>query len=129
MKSIKVTNVGDIKNELRKYKFGKKLDINQFNQVARLAWLGNIVMHPLDREDAETEAFLLYCDFPEGIAGREVDIDEELLGNIHILDGKQAAAIEAVARQGFVDREYLYKDLNRRDFYLDYYEGTQEIDR
>ena len=50
MKSIKVTNLGEIRNELNKYKKGKKFDIHQFNQIARLAWLGKIVMQPLDPE-------------------------------------------------------------------------------
>ena len=49
--NIPVTDVGALKNELRKYKHGKKLDISQFNQAARLAWLGRIALSPLDPED------------------------------------------------------------------------------
>ena len=62
MKSIKVTDVGQIKNELNKYRQGKKLEIRQFNQAARLAWLGKVTLMPLDPEDPETRSYLLYID-------------------------------------------------------------------
>jgi hypothetical protein len=50
MKSLKISNLGEIRNELNKYKKGKKFDIHQFNQVARLAWLGKLVIQPWIRK-------------------------------------------------------------------------------
>ena len=37
-KAISLTDVGGLRNELSKYRKGKKLDIRLLNQVARLAW-------------------------------------------------------------------------------------------
>ncbi|MEJ2631009.1 MAG: hypothetical protein P8011_06940 [Acidihalobacter sp.] len=119
MKSIKVTNLGEIRNELNKYKRGKKFDIHQFNQVARLAWLGKIVMHPLDREDPECKAFMLYCDFPEDFQNHFLDVDQDLVGQMHIVDGEQAEALTRILRQGMEERAALYQDLRQRDFYFD----------
>jgi hypothetical protein len=51
MKTIGVADLGTLKNELRKYKHGRKLDIRQFNQAARLAWLGLLTLSPLERRD------------------------------------------------------------------------------
>ncbi len=119
MKSIKVTNLGEIRNELNKYKRGKKFDIHQFNQVARLAWLGKIVMHPLDREDAECKAFLLYCDFPDEFQNHFLDVDQDLVGQMHIVDGEQAEALAQILRQGIEERAQLYQGLRQRDFYFD----------
>ena len=119
MKSIKVTNLGEIRNELNKYKRGKKFDIHQFNQVARLAWLGKIVMHPLDREDPECKAFLLYCDFPEDFPNHFLDIDQDIVGQMHIVDGEQAEALTRILRLGMEERAALYQSLRQRDFYFD----------
>ena len=44
MKSIPITDVSSLKNELKKYKMGKKLEIPRFNQLARMAYLGRLVM-------------------------------------------------------------------------------------
>lgn len=119
MKSIKVTNLGEIRNELNKYKRGKKFDIHQFNQVARLAWLGKIVMHPLDREDAECKSFLMYCDFPEEFQNHFLDVDQDIVGQMHIVDGEQAEALTKILRLGMEERAALYQSLSQRDFYFD----------
>lgn len=118
MKSIKVTDVGQIKNELNKYKKGKKLDIRQFNQVARLAWLGKIVMMPLDLEDPDCAAFLLYLEHPEGLAAHFLTLDEDLMSRIHILDGEQANYIAEILKEGMEARVADLKNLNQRDFYF-----------
>ena len=118
MKSIKVTNLGEIRNELNKYKRGKKFDIHQFNQVARLAWLGKIVMHPLDREDAECKSFMMYCDFPDDFQNHFLDVDQDLVGQMHIVDGEQAEALTQILRQGMEERAALYQSLRQRDFYF-----------
>jgi hypothetical protein len=118
MKSIKLTDVGALRNELMKYKSGKKLDINQFNQVARLAWLGKIVMQRLDPADPECKAYLLYVEPPDALAAHFLDTDEELLGRIHILDGEQGDALAKILEQGVHDRAALVQDLARRDFYF-----------
>lgn len=121
MKSIKVTDVGQIKNELNKYKKGKKLDIRQFNQVARLAWLGKIVMMPLDLEDPDCGSFLLYLEHPEGLAAHFVTLDEDLMSRIHILDGEQAEHISAILKAGMAERVAHLQALNQRDFYFGKY--------
>lgn len=128
MKSSKVANLGEIRNELNKYKKGKKLDIHQFNQVARLAWLGKIVMQPLDLEDPDCKAFLVYIQEPEELAAHFLDTDQELTGGIHIIDGEQAMAMVEIMRTGVEERAKLYEDLSRSDFYFRYFykPGTKD---
>lgn len=118
MKQIKVTDVGQIKNELNKYKKGKKLDIRQFNQVARLAWLGKITMSPLDAEDPLCEAWLLHLQFPEGLAEHFLTLDEDLMSQIHILDREQGKYLAEILQQGVEERVAQLKALNQRDFYF-----------
>jgi len=118
MKSIKITDVSQVKNELNKYRKGKKLEIRQFNQAARLAWLGRVTMMPLDPEDPETRSFLMYIDFPEGLSAQFLNVDEDLVGQIFILDGEQAVFMAEIVEQGVRERVALYEDLNRRDFYF-----------
>ncbi|MFZ1910151.1 MAG: hypothetical protein WAU52_13810 [Burkholderiales bacterium] len=118
MKSIDIADIGALKNELRKYKLGKKLDISQFNQAARLAWLGRIVLSPLDPEDPECRAWLLHLERPEGLAGEMLEIDVELLGRIHILDAEQGERLAEILREGFEARARELDALARRDFYL-----------
>lgn len=126
MKSISVTDVGALKNELRKYKVGKKLDIRQFNQAARLAWLGLIVLSPLDPEDADCHAWLLHLQRPEGLAEHVLRIDEDLFQLIHIVDAQQGEALMRILRRGVEERAAGFEALNRRDFYLDEYFKTDE---
>ncbi len=127
MKSMKIANIGEIRNELNKYKKGKKLDIHQFNQVARLAWLGKIVMQPLDLEDPDCKSFLVYIQEPEELAAHFLDTDQELTGGIHIIDGEQAMAMVEIMRSGVEERAKLYEDLSRSDFYFRYfYQPGQE---
>lgn len=128
MKSIKLTDVGQIKNELNKYKKGKKLDIRQFNQAARLAWLGKLVLMPLDLEDPDTKSYLTYVDYPEAFISHFVDIDDDLGGHIFILDAEQGRYLAEIVEQGVRDRAALYEDLNQRDFYFKkFYEpGTED---
>jgi hypothetical protein len=118
MKSIDIADVGALKNELRKYKLGKKLDIGQFNQAARLAWLGRIVLSPLDPEDPDCKAWLLHLERPEGLAGEMLEFDVELLGRIHILDAQQGERLAEILREGFEARARELDALSRRDFYL-----------
>lgn len=118
MKSIKITDVNQVKNELNKYRKGKKLEIRQFNQAARLAWLGKVTMMPLDPEDPETKSYLIYIDFPEGLSAQLLNIDEDLVGRIFILDGEQGAFMAEIVEQGVRERAALYEDLDRRDFYF-----------
>jgi hypothetical protein len=118
MKSIDIADVGALKNELRKYKLGKKLDIGQFNQAARLAWLGRIVLSPLDPEDPECRAWLLHLERPEGLAGEILELDVELIGRIHILDAEQGERLAEILREGFEARAKELQALSQRDFYL-----------
>lgn len=127
MKSIKVSNLGEIRNELNKYKRGKKLDIHQFNQVARLAWLGKVALQPLDPEDADCKSLLLYVDYPDELARHFLDTDEDLLGHMHIVDGEQGKALVEILRSGVEERAKLYQDLSRNDFYFrHFYEGGED---
>ncbi len=118
MKSIQVTDIGQLKNELNKYRKGKKLEIRQFNQAARLAWLGRLTMMPLEPEDPQTESYLVYVDFPEGLSAQLIQIDEDLVGRIFILDGEQGRYLAEIIEQGVHERAALYQELDRRDFYF-----------
>lgn len=118
MNTIKVKDVGQIKNELNKYKKGKKLDIRQFNQVARLAWLGKITMSPLDAADPQCEAWLLHLQYPEGLAERFLTLDEDLMSQIHILDREQGRYFSEILQQGIEERVAQLKILDNRDFYF-----------
>lgn len=124
MKSIRLTDVGALRNELSKYQKGKKLDIRLFNQVARLAWLGKIVLCPLDPEDPDCKSWLLHMQPLEGLAAEMVKVDEDLNGmpfasQIHILDAEQGSALAAIFREGMEHRAHDLDSLNRRDFYFE----------
>jgi len=121
MSSLKITNIGEIRNELKKYKRGKKFDIHQFNQVARLAWLGRVVMQPLDPEDPECKSFLMFIQEPDELPAHFLDTDQDLMGAMHIVDGEQAEALIQVLRSGVEERAKLYEDLSRSDFYFRYF--------
>lgn len=118
MKAINITDVGQLKNELAKYKKGKKLEIRQFNQAARLAWLGLAVLSPLDPEDPECRAWLLYLQRPQGLAGHVLLADEELFLHMHIVDAEQGEALVRIIEQGVKERAAQLDKLNRRDFYF-----------
>lgn len=129
MKGIQITDLGALRNDLAKYKKGKKLGIRQFNQAARLAWLGKAVLSPLDPEDAECKSWLLYLQRPEGLAEHCLVIDEDLLQYIHILDAEQGAHLAAVLEQGVNERAAAFDALNRRDFYLEKYFDPEKGER
>lgn len=128
MKSIKISNLGEIRNELNKYKKGKKFDIHQFNQVARLAWLGKIVLQPLDPEDADCKSYLMYADFPEELAAHFLDLDQDLVGHMHIVDSEQGNALAEILRSGVEERANLYQQLSRNDFYFRQFYKSEEKD-
>lgn len=124
MKEIKLTDAGQLRNELAKYKKGRKLDIRLFNQVARLAWLGKIVLCPLDPEDPECRAWLLHLEAPEGLAAEIIKVDEDLNGmpfasQIHILDAEQGEALAAIFKEGMDHRARDLQALEQREFYLE----------
>lgn len=126
MKTIAVTDIGKIKNELNKYRKGKKLDIRLFNQVARLAWLGRIVLCPLDPEDPECKAWLLHLQPLEGLAAEIIKVDEDLNGmpfasQIHVLDAEQGEHLAAILRAGMVNRARELQAIEKRDFYFEKY--------
>jgi len=123
MKEIRLTDVGQLKNELAKYKKGKKLDIRLFNQVARLAWLGKIVLCALDPDDAECKAWLLHLQPLEGLAAEIIRVDEDVNGQpftsqIHILDAEQGECLAQIFQEGMRERACELEALNQRDFYL-----------
>ncbi|MEW5942384.1 MAG: hypothetical protein AB1710_00860 [Pseudomonadota bacterium] len=124
--SIKITDVGQLRNELNKYKKGRKLTLPQFNQAARLAWLGKIALSPLDPEDPECAAFLLYLERPDGLAGHFLDLDEDLMSRIHVLDAEQGGHLAEIIKEGVAERAAQYQALNRRDFYFGRYFNPDE---
>jgi hypothetical protein len=128
MKEIRLTDVGQLRNELAKYRAGKKLDIRLFNQVARLAWLGKIVLCPLDPEDPTCKAWLLHLQPLEGLAAETIKVDEDVNGQpfasqIHILDAEQGSALARVFRQGMEQRAEELQALASRDFYFEAFFG------
>jgi hypothetical protein len=130
MKDIRIVDAGALKNELAKYKKGKKLDIRLFNQVARLAWLGKIVLSPLDPEDPECKAWLLHLQPLEGLAAEIIRVDEDLNGlpfasQIHILDAEQGAHLADIFREGMAQRARDLEALAQRDFYFEKYFSTE----
>ncbi len=131
MKEIKLTDVGQLKNELNKYKKGKKLDIRLFNQVARLAWLGRIVLSPLDPEDPDCRAWLLYLQPLDGLAREIITLDEDLNGmpftsQIHILDAEQGGRLAQIFQEGMQQRARELEALNQREFYLEKFFNTEK---
>jgi len=124
MKEIKLTDVGRLRNELAKYRKGKKLDIRLFNQVARLAWLGKIVLCPLDPEDPECKAWLLGLQPLAGLERELVTLDEDVNGmpfasQIHVLDAEQGEALAAIFKEGMQSRVRELQALEKRDFYFE----------
>lgn len=124
MKDIKIVAASNIKNELAKYKKGKKLDIRLFNQVARLAWLGKIVLCPLDPEDPECKAWLLHLQPLEGLAADIIRVDEDLNGmpfasQIHVLDAEQGEHLAAIFNEGMGQRAHELEALAQREFYFE----------
>ena len=131
MKGIKLTDVGQLKTELNKYKKGKKLDIRLFNQVARLAWLGRIVLSPLDPEDPDCRAWLLYLQPLDGLAREIITLDEDLNGmpftsQIHILDAEQGGRLAQIFQEGMQHRARELEALNQREFYLEKFFNTEK---
>lgn len=123
-RNIPIADLGALRNELAKYRKGRKLDIRLFNQVARLAWLGRIVLCPLDLEDSECKAWLLHLQPPDGLAATIIQVDEDLNGmpfasQIHILDAEQGAALAAIFREGMEQRSRDLESLAKRDFYFE----------
>ncbi|MHB8249258.1 MAG: hypothetical protein ACYDCX_10305 [Acidithiobacillus sp.] len=118
MKSIPITDVSSLKNELNKYKKGKKLEIPRFNQLARMAYLGRLVMTPLDPEDASCQSFLVHVQQPEGLAAHFIELDEDLQDTILILDSEQAMAMAGIMQAGVEERARWLEALNQRDFYF-----------
>jgi hypothetical protein len=134
-RSIPIADLGTLKNELARYKKGKKLDIRLFNQVARLAWLGRIVLCPLDPEDPQCRSWLLHLQPPEGLAAQIIRVDEDLNGmpfasQIHILDAAQGAALAAIFREGMAQRARELQALEQRDFYFEkFFDGKKNQDQ
>ena len=116
---IPVTDVGALKNALRKYTHGRKLTIPEFNQAARLAWLGRIALSPLDPEDADCRAWILHLLPPEGLAERVLHLDEALMARMHVLDAEQGGKLAAILREGIDARAAELRALDARDFYLE----------
>lgn len=123
-KAIPIADIGQVKNELAKYKNGKKLDIRLFNQVARLAWLGKIVLCPLDPEDPACKSWLLHLQPLDGLAAEIITVDDDLNGlpfasQIHILDAAQGEALAHIFRAGMAHRATELETLERREFYFE----------
>ncbi|MDH5256448.1 MAG: hypothetical protein OEX07_00520 [Gammaproteobacteria bacterium] len=121
MKTIKIKEVGNLKNELRKYTAGKKLDINQFDQMARLAWLGKLIFQPLEPTDPNCKSLMVYAEFPTEFQEHFLNTDDDLVGCMHIVDAEQGEALIKVMEQGVNERAALYADLKQRGFYFEHF--------
>ena len=121
MKTIKIKQVGNLKNELRKYTAGKKLDINQFDQMARLAWLGKLIFQPLEPTDPTCKSLMVYAEFPTEFQEHFLKTDDDLVGCMHIVDAEQGEALIKIMEQGVKERAALYADLKQRGFYFDHF--------
>ena len=121
MKTIKIKQVGNLKNELRKYTAGKKLDINQFDQMARLAWLGKLIFQPLEPTDPTCKSLMVYAEFPTEFQEHFLNTDDDLVGCMHIVDAEQGAALIKVMEQGVNERAVQFTDLKQRTFYFDHF--------
>jgi hypothetical protein len=119
MKSINLRDLSQLRNELAKFRKGKKLAIAQFNQAARLAWLGRVVLAPLDPDDPACTAFLLYCERPTGIYADLIAVDEYLFSRIHVLDAEQGGKLREIFCEGIEARGAGARALNERDFYFE----------
>ncbi|RMD70335.1 MAG: hypothetical protein D6819_04545 [Gammaproteobacteria bacterium] len=128
-KTIGLTDLGALKNQLNKYRRGKKLTLPEFNQAARLAWLGKALLQPLDPEDPQCRAFILYLEEPEGLAGHVLQIDPELVGKMHLLDHQQGLALIAIMKEGVEARAALYRELDQKDFYFEHFFREDETHR
>jgi hypothetical protein len=120
-KTIPLQDTSSLKNELRKYRKGAKLTIPEFNKVARLAYLGYVVLNPLDPEDPEVDAFLIYIQPPEGLAGHILSVDPDLPDSIRILDSGQGNALAQIVQQGVQDRVDYYRGIDGADFYFEHF--------
>lgn len=130
-RQIPIADLGALKNELARYKKGKKLDIRLFNQVARLAWLGRIVLCPFDPEDPGCKAWLLHLQPLDGLAAELIKVDEDLNGmpfasQIHILDAEQGSALATIFQEGMARRAGDLQALEKRDFYFEKFFARQK---
>ncbi|MBI2313326.1 MAG: hypothetical protein HYU77_12580 [Betaproteobacteria bacterium] len=133
MKPINVTDIGSLKNELAKYKKGRKLDIAHFNKAARLAWLGKIVLCLLDSQDPECDAYLLHLLPVGGVAAEILTLDDNLdgqpfLSRIHVLDAEQGKFLAEILEAGMRERVRDLEALNRRDFYFEKFFKPEQKD-
>jgi len=131
-KSIPIADAGALKNQLAKFRHGKKLDIRLFNQAARLAWLGRVVLCPLDPEDENCRAWLLHLQPLEGLAAEIITMDEDLNGmpfaaQIHILDAEQGARLVEIFNAGMAHRARELQDLAQRDFYFEKFFDSKPV--
>ncbi len=121
MKTIKIKAIGTVKNELRKYTAGKKFDIHQFDQMARIAWLGKLVFQPLEPTNPDCKSFMVYAEFPTEFEEHFLRSDDDLIGCMHIVDFEQGEALIKIMEQGVKERAALFQDLKQRGFYMDHF--------
>lgn len=126
MKSIPVVDSGSLESALRKYTHGRKLDIRQFNQAARLAGLDLVSLSPLDPEAPECKAWILHLEQPVGLAAKVLELDEDLMSRMHVLDAEQGAHLADLLRTGFEARANDLQSLARCEFYLEKYFDSSE---
>ena len=93
MKTIPIADVSTLKNELNKYKKGKKLEIPRFNQLARMGYLGRLIMTPLDPEDPACKSYLVHIQEPQGLAAHFIELDEDLAPIVERAHGPPGRAV------------------------------------
>lgn len=92
--------------------------------MSRLAWLGKVVLCPLDAEDADCRSWLLHMQPLEELAAEVIRVNGDLNGmpfasQIHILHAEQGAALSATFREGMEMRARDPDTLSRRDFHFE----------
>jgi hypothetical protein len=75
-------------------------------------------MSPLDAEDETCQSWLLHVQPPEGFTAHFIDVDEDLINEIHVLDAEQGKYLAEIMRAGLSARAQELEQLNRRDFYF-----------
>jgi hypothetical protein len=83
-----------------------------------MAYMGRLVMTPLDPEDPSCKSFLVHVQEPQGLAAHFIDLDEDLQDTILILDGEQSMAMAGIMQAGVEERVLWHQALNERDFYF-----------
>ncbi|OIO54242.1 MAG: hypothetical protein COX57_00255 [Alphaproteobacteria bacterium CG_4_10_14_0_2_um_filter_63_37] len=123
-----VADLATLKNQLKRWTQGKKLEIADFNIAARLAWLGHAVLRKVDPEDPQVASWFVYIAPPTAMEQAMLELDEEWFDAIFLVDGDQAAALAKIIEEGVRARMGAIETLIGRDFYFEAFFHGEEDD-